>query len=255
MLRIEREGDIVLWTLDRPEAKNALSGELLGRLAQAIERAGADPTVRAAILTGAGGAFASGGDLRELRDKSSPADAAMLSDVGEQVCRRIGELPFPVVAAIPGVAIGGGAELAIACDLRIADVSARICLKQARMGATTAWGTLPRLCALVGPATAARLLYTAQQTSASAALVLGLVDEVAQDGAALLTALAWCSDIAAGSPRAIAETKALLRAASASFYASMRALEREAFVRTWSSADHAEAMAAYFERRPPRWPG
>ena len=90
MLRIEREGDVLVWTLDRPEAKNALSAELLGKLVAAMNAAAADATVRAAILTGAGNAFASGGDLRELRDKSSAADAAALSDAGERVCRRIG---------------------------------------------------------------------------------------------------------------------------------------------------------------------
>jgi enoyl-CoA hydratase len=253
VLRIEREGATLVWTLDRPQAKNALSGELLGRLEDAIRSAAADATVRAAVLTGAGGVFASGGDLRELRDRSSPDDAAMLSDVGERVCRALGDLPFPVVAALPGVAIGGGAELALACDLRVAEDRARICFKQVRMGATTAWGSLPRLCALVGPSAAARILFTAQELTAVDARMCGLVDQVAEDGAGVVTALAWCSDVAAGAPGAVAETKALLRAAASSFYDSMRALERAAFVRTWSSPEHVEAMAAYFERRPPHW--
>jgi enoyl-CoA hydratase len=253
VLRTDRERDIVVWTLDRPEAKNALSGELLRALTAAIEAAGADTSVRAAILTGAGGAFASGGDLRELRDKSTPADAALLSDVGEHVCRRIGELPFPVIAALSGVAIGGGAELAVACDMRIADDSARICFKQVRMGASTAWGSSPRLISLVGPSAAARLLFTAQELTAVDARAMGLVDFVAEEGASVVTALAWCTDVAAGARNAIAETKALLRASSASFYAHARSIEREAFIRTWSSPEHSEAMAAYFERRPARF--
>ena len=253
MLRIEREGSAVVWTLDRPHAKNALSGELLGRLREAILGASSDASVRAAVLTGAGGAFASGGDLRELRDKTSPADAGALSDAGEEVCRLLGDLPFPVVAAIPGVAIGGGAELALACDLRVAEDRARICFKHARMGATTSWGSLPRLCALVGPGAAARILFTAQELTALDARMCGLVDHVAENGASVVTALAWCADVAAAAPRAVAETKALLRAAGAAFYDQTRALERAAFVRTWSSAEHAEAMAAYFERRPPHW--
>jgi enoyl-CoA hydratase len=253
VLRTDRERDIVVWTLDRAEAKNALSGELLRALAEAIEAAGADTGVRAAILTGAGGAFASGGDLRELRDKSTPADAALLSDVGEHVCRRIGELPFPVIAALSGVAIGGGAELAVACDMRIADDSARICFKQVRMGATTAWGSSARLISLVGPSAAARLLFTAQELTAVDARAMGLVDFVAEDGASVVTALAWCTDVAAGARNAIAEMKALLRASNASFYANARTVEREAFIRTWSSPEHAEAMAAYFERRPARF--
>lgn len=253
MLRIDRQDAVVVWTLDRPEAKNALSAELLQKLGAAIENASSDPTIRAAILTGSGDAFASGGDLRELRDKGSPTDAAVLTDAGEYVCRRIGELAFPVIAAIRGVAIGGGAELAVACDLRIADPNARICFKQVRMGATTAWGTLPRLVNLVGPSTSARLLFTAHEVAAPEAHSLGLVDFVSEADSAVLTAHAWCADIASGARIAIAETKALLRSAQAPFYAHTRALEREAFIRTWSSAEHAEAMTAYFERRPPRF--
>lgn len=253
MLRIEREGSVAVWTLDRPKAKNALNAELVALLLAAIESAGADESVRAAILTGAGGVFASGGDLHELRDKSSARDAAALSDMGEHLCRRIGELPFPVIAALPGPAIGGGAELAIACDMRIAEQTARICFKQARMGVTTAWGSLPRLVSLVGPSHAARVLFTAQEISAVDARAMGLVDFVADPDACVVTALAWCTDITAAPRAAIAEAKALLRAAAAPLHAHTRPLEREAFIRTWSSADHAEAMAAYFERRQPRW--
>ena len=122
------------------------------------------------------------------------------------------------------------------------------------MGATTAWGSLPRLVALVGPSAAARILYTAQELGAADARACGLVDFVAENGHGVATAHAWCADIAAGAPNAIAEMKTLLRAAGAGFYAHMRTLERDAFIRTWSSPEHAEAMTAYFERRPSNWP-
>ncbi len=257
MLRTEREGSaqsgILVWTLDRPEAKNALSAELVAKLRAAIDSARADATVRAAVLTGARGVFASGGDLRELRKKSTREDAAELSDIGEALCRSLSELSFPVIAAITGHAIGGGAELALACDMRVAEPNARICFKQARMGVTTAWGSLPRLVALVGPSRAARLLFTSQEIAAPDAHAMGLVDWVADADACVATALAWCADIVASPRDAIAEAKTLLHRASAPFYQSARALERDAFIRTWSSDDHAEAMTAYFERRPPRW--
>jgi len=253
MLRVTRDETTAIWTLDRPEAKNALSGALLEALATAINDAANDPSIRAAILTGEGGAFASGGDLRELRGRSNAEDAATLSDVGEYVCRRIGELPFPVLAVLPGVAFGGGAELAVACDLRIAEERARICFKQVRMGVTPAWGTIPRLVALVGPSAAARLLYTAQEINVGEARAMGLLDYVAEPGAAMATAIAWCTDIAAGSPLAVTETKRLLRTAGDLNYQALRHLERDAFVRTWSGADHEEAMEAYFSRRPPAW--
>ncbi len=253
MLRTAREGNVVVWTLDRPKAKNALNAALATELANAIESAGADETVRAAIITGAHGVFASGGDLHELRDKNSPEEAAALSDMGEQLCRRIGELPFPVIAALSGPAIGGGAELALACDMRIAEQTARICFKQSRMGVTTAWGSLPRLVSLVGPSHAARVLLTSQEISAVDARAMGLVDFVSDPDQCVLTAHAWCADVRAAPRSAIAEMKALLRAAAAPFYAHVRSMERASFIRTWSGADHAEAMAAYFERRPPGW--
>ena len=252
MLRVEREGSIVVWTIDRPEAKNALDHGTLNELVDAVGDAGRDRTVRAAVLTGAGHTFVSGGDLRELRDKNSPQDAERFSELGFELCRAMAELPFPVVGALPGPAIGGGAELALACDLRVADLRAKIAFKQVRLGVTTAWGTVPRLVAAVGAGVAARLLYTAHEVGAAEAKLIGLVDEVTENGLARTTALAWASDIAQGSPQAIADMKRIVREATASS-PEVRALERQLFVNTWSGADHREAVEAYFERRAPRW--
>lgn len=252
MLVIERQGAIVIWTIDRPRARNALDHATLSALVDAVADAGRDTTVRAVILTGAGHTFVSGGDLRELRDKSSPQDAERFSDLGWELTRAMSELAVPIVCALPGPAIGGGAELALACDMRIADTRAIFSFKQVRMGVTTAWGTVPRLVSLVGAGTAARLLYAGHDVSAEDAKLVGLVDEVTEDGLARARALAWASDIAEGSPRAIADMKRLLRASTATAV-DVRALERQRFVHTWSSADHAEAVEAYFEKRPPRW--
>ena len=252
MLHVEREGPVVIWTIDRPGAKNALDHATLNELVDAVGEAGRDATLRAAILTGAGHAFVSGGDLRELRDKSSPRDADRFSELGFDLCRAMTELPFPIICALPGPAIGGGAELALACDLRVADVRTKISFKQVRMGVTTAWGTVPRLIAAVGAGIAARLLYTAHEVGAAEAKLLGLVDEVTENGLARTTALAWALDIAQGSPKAIADMKRLVREASASA-PEVRALERQLFMDTWSGPDHREAVEAYFERRVPEW--
>ncbi len=251
MLHVERQGGVVVWTVDRPGAKNALDHATLAKLTSEIRAAANDRDVRAAIITGAGDVFVSGGDLRELRGRHSVADAEHLSDAGYALTSAVAEAPFPVIAALAGPAIGGGAELAIACDLRIAEVRARIGFKQVRMGVTTAWGSVPRLVALVGAGTAARLLYSAQEVAAPEAKLLGLFDEVTENGLARTTALAWASEIALGSPKAIAETKRLVRQTVASD--EVRALERKAFVATWSGADHRDAVEAYFQRRAPRW--
>lgn len=250
MLHVEREGAVIVWTIDRPEAKNALDHATLNALTAAVKDAGRDRTARAAVLTGAGEAFVSGGDLRELRDKNTPHDAERFSELGFELCRAMAGLPFPIVCALPGPAIGGGAELALACDLRVADARARIAFKQVRMGVTTAWGTIPRLVAAVGAGTAARLLYAAHEVDAAEAKRIGLVEEVTDNGLARTTALAWASDIAQGSPQAIADMKRLVRETTAR---DVRALERQLFVETWSGSDHREAVEAYFARRPPVW--
>jgi enoyl-CoA hydratase/carnithine racemase len=252
MLKVERDGSFVVWTISRPEAKNALNAQTLTDLANAADYASKDRSVRAVILTGAGGTFASGGDLRELRDQTTTDHAARFADAGFHVAEAIARLHVPVIAAMAGVAFGGGAELAVACDLRIADMSTKISFKQARMGVTTAWGTLPKLVSIVGPSMAARMLYTSHEVSATEAKITRLVDDVVANGTALATAIAWAYDIAQGSPSAIAEMKSLLQIAT-SATPMMREAERDRFIATWVGADHTEAMNAFFERRAPVW--
>lgn len=252
MLVVERQGAVAIWTIARPEAKNALDHATLNELIDAVAEAGRDRSVRAVVLTGEGHTFVSGGDLRELRGKNTPQDAERFSDLGWDLTRAMSELPVPIVCAMPGPAIGGGAELALACDMRVADLRAKISFKQVRMGVTTAWGTVPRLVALVGVGTAARLLYTSHEVAAAEAKLLGLVDEVTENGLARTTALAWASDIAEASPRAVAEMKRLVRETVATTH-DVRAIERQLFVDTWSGADHNEAVEAYFERRAAKW--
>jgi len=253
MLRVERiSRGVALFTLDRPAAKNALDEATLTGLVAALDQAEQDRELRAVVLTGAGRAFSSGADLRDAREIVSEDDAARFSDAGEAICRRIEALPVPVIAALPGVAFGGGAELALACDMRVADAAARISFKQVRTAVTTSWGTLARLVSVVGYGTASRLLLTAHEVSAMEARVLRLVDHVTeQDGECLALALAWASDVELGSPSAVAAMKSLLVESRRANYDRLRPHEREAFVATWTGADHREAVAAYFERRAP----
>lgn len=252
MLRVEKTGGIGIWTIDRPEAKNAINADVLHALGRALDEAERDPTLRALVLTGSGAAFSAGADLREAREIKTPEDAARFSDAGEAICARLEALPVPVIAALPGVAFGGGAELALACDMRVADANARISFKQVRMAVTTSWGTLARLVSVVGHGTASRLLMTAHEVGAMEARVLRLVDHVTErDGECKALALAWASDIELGSPTAVASMKALLMTARRASYDRLRPHEREEFVANWVGADHREAVAAYFERRAP----
>ncbi len=250
MLRVERTGqDLAVWTIDRPQAKNALDRATLAALLDAAEAARGDRDLRAVVLTGAGDAFVSGGDLRELRGQNGAQEAETFADAGARLCAALEGLPVPVLAAIPGPAFGGGAELALACDVRIGDPRARISFRQARMGVTTAWGTVGRLVATVGRSAAARLLYTAQEIEAEAAAAMGLLDAVSAPGGSVALALAWGGDIARGSPSAVAAMKAILRDARP----DLAALERARFVETWTGPDHVEAVEAHFGKRAPVW--
>jgi enoyl-CoA hydratase len=249
---VERQGEIAVWTLARPDAKNALDTSTFLDLQRAIAEASADRTLRAVVLTGEGDTFASGGDLRELRSATTREHAAQLADMGRQVCDGLGALPVPVIAALPGPAIGGGAELAMACDVRVADARAMLCFKHARMAVTTAWGVLPRLVGLVGHGTASRLLLMGHEIDAYEALRLGLVDTVTEKGACVARAIAWALDATQGAPGAVAELKSLLRDAIGATN-ELRARERDRFVTTWTSDDHREAVEAFFASRAPRW--
>ena len=249
-------GGIELWTIHRPEVRNAVDFATFDALLAAAARAARDPALRAVVLTGAGTTFVSGGDLRELRDLLSRRDATRIAETGRRACDALRSLPVPVIAALPGPAIGGGAELAVACDVRIADPSARLSFKHARMAVTTAWGTLPKLVSMVGHGTASRLLLAGHELDAAEALRVGLVDAIAEPGRLLETAVAWASDVAKGAPGAVASLKALLRDASdlpAPAAKTRRAHELKLFQQAWAGGDHHEAVEAFFANRPPEW--
>jgi enoyl-CoA hydratase/carnithine racemase len=153
---------------------------------------------------------------------------------------------------MPGPAIGGGAELAMACDLRVADPRTILSFRHGRMAVTTAWGLLPKLVATVGPGAASRLLLAGHEIDAPEASRLGLVDAVSEPGASLAEALAWARDVERASPGAVASLKALL-ADAVRPSARHRARERERFTSAWTGPDHHEAVEAFFARRAPRW--
>jgi enoyl-CoA hydratase/carnithine racemase len=253
-LRRERHGAIAVWTLDRADKKNALDWATLFALDSALDAARYDPVLRAVVLTGAGDSFASGLDLDELRARRSPEQVARLHDLGRRVCDGIAQLRVPVIAALPGPAIGGGAELALACDVRIADPGAALTFKHVRMGVTPGWGTLPKLVAMIGHGAATRLLLVGHDAPAADAHRLGLVDAIAPAGESLATALAWGQDVARGAPIAVAEVKAMLRDALGLSH-EQRVRERERFLMTCATDDHGCAIDAFFTRMPPVWQG
>lgn len=180
---VSREGALLRVTLNRPEKRNPLSRAILARLREIFEAHAADQRLALAVLTGAGEkSFAAGGDLRDLEQVRTIDEARSLFDLGNGAFNAIRNFPVPVVAALNGMAIGGGAELSVACDLRIAAAHATIGFVQGRLNISTAWGGGSDLAAIVGPARALQLLAGSGVLGAADALAAGLVDAVAPEG-------------------------------------------------------------------------
>jgi len=177
------EGPLLRVTLNRPQKRNPLSRGVLARLREIFEAHAADTSLCIALLSGAGDkSFAAGGDLRDLEQVTTPEDARALYDLGNRAFHAIRGFPVPVVAALNGIAIGGGAELAVACDLRIAAAQAKIGFVQGTLNISSAWGGGNDLVAIVGPARGLRLMAEATVLGAREAMGAGLVDLVADEG-------------------------------------------------------------------------
>lgn len=254
-LRLETADAVATITLDRPDALNALTVALKEELLVAFERVAADPAVRAVILTGAGRAFCAGQDLRErLQPDAAPLDTEIRVRYNPLI-RAMRGLPKPIVAAINGIAAGAGASLAFACDIRIAAEGASFLLAFGRVGLIPDSGATWLLPRLVGGAKAAELALTAEPLSAVDAERFGLVARVVPADALLAESHALAARLAAGAPRALALTK---RALDQGWKATLEEqLETEALLQgqAGATADHAEGIAAFLERRPPRFSG
>jgi enoyl-CoA hydratase len=222
----------------------------MDELETAVSRAEHNSDLRALILTGAGhDAFISGGDLRYFQTLVTDRQVQEMLLVMNRLLRRIENLPVPVIAAVNGYAIGGGTEVALACDLRIAAEEARFIFRQVDIGLMTAWGGGQRLQRLVGPARASRLLLTGETVSASDALTLGLVDRVVPQPKLLSEARAMAGRIAAKPPQAIRAMKlALVQGRNMPLQAGL-ALEMRLFRNLWRSKEHDEAVASILEKR------
>ena len=254
------EDGIVVVTVDRPEAANALTLSMQSALAETLVAVVDAASTRVVVLTGAGDrAFVAGADLRELAGPGiapdGPPDGARVAGSLHDALERLASGPVPAVAALNGAAMGGGSEIAVSCDFRIAAANAVISFRQVTMGLVTGWGGAGRLLRLVGPARARRLLLLGESIPADEALRLGLVDELVPPGEALPAALALARRLAALPPLAVGGMKQFLARLPSLDPAEARALEEETFTRLWASEDRQEAMRAFLERRRPVWRG
>lgn len=251
ILTAEVANGVLYVTLNRPERHNALSRATIAELAEVFALFAQDETLSVAVLTGAGDkSFAAGGDLKDLEAVRTEDDAAAMSRETRAAFDRIRTFPVPVVAALNGTAVGGGAELACACDFRIAALRAKIGFVQSKMGLTTGWGGGLDLAAIVGSQAALRLTLTAEILDPSAALAIGLYDAVAEEGA-LEAAVTIMTDRFRALPRPVlASFKLLNRALRAGAdRAALETLETDMFARSWVGQPHWDAVAAFNARR------
>lgn len=236
----EREPGAVWITLDRAHKHNALARPVLAALAAAVTEAGSRSDVRYVVVTGAGERyFAAGGDLKELASvRDEVAVMAMMEEAGAAL-ESIRHCPVPVLAYLNGDAIGGGAELALACDMRMQGANARIGFIQAKLGITSAWGGGPDLFRLVGPAHATRMMSRCELVEAQQALACGLADVVVSDGAEGKDIAAFTKPLLACPPQVLRGIKAQgIASRQGLSWQAHRAVEQQHLIQTWLHDDH-----------------
>jgi len=257
-VRIERDGPVGTVWLDRPEKLNAFAGTMREEIAEAIDELGDDEGIRAIVITGEGRGFCAGADvnyLDELVAEKNEDDFAALLESGERVVRSIRALPVPVIAAINGPAAGGGANLALACDLRIMADTATIGQTFVRIGLHPDWGGTFFLPRLVGEARALELMWSGRMVGAEEALAIGLVHRVVPADRLRDEAAEWARRMAAAPPIAVARIKAAVHESLDADLDAMLAREMESQLECFRSEDATRGLFAFRNKETPRFEG
>ena len=258
MIRTETNDHITTITLDRPEKLNAFSGTMREDLVAALRAAGDDPTCRVVVITGAGRAFCAGGDVDYMAGLQKEGDVVRfrkLLDAGRDVVTQISEMAKPVIASVNGIAAGAGCNLALACDYRIASDTAKLGETFVRIGLQPDWGGTWFLPRLIGPGRALEMMMTGRMVDAAEALAIGLVDRVVPADALVEETAKLARAIAQGPPLAVAGIKRALAASRTNPLRAQLNLEAEHQTESFLSRDAGEGMAAFFEKRPPKFEG
>jgi len=254
-LRVEDRGNIRILTIDKEAQLNVLSRALVAELAQQARKAAVEAGVRAVIVTGAGTrAFCAGANLKERQGWTEDDVRHWLVELDAGM-REIERCAKPWVAAVNGLALGGGCELALACDLRVLDPSAHIGLTETKIGVIPGGGGTVRLPRVVGIGRAKDLILTARRVDAQEALQLGLANRISAAGDSVSAALALAGEIAANAPIAVAAAKMSIDEAWDLPIDAALERERLHYEKPLLSEDRLEGLKAFAEKRPPRWKG
>ncbi|TRY24891.1 enoyl-CoA hydratase [Brevibacillus sp. LEMMJ03] len=252
---LRKEGAVGVLTLNRPEVYNCLNLETLFTLRRLIAEIDADREIRAVIVTGAGEkAFCSGADLKERRTMTDLQVQLYIRTIRDTFSE-LERLPKPVIAAINGVALGGGTELALACDLRVISESAQMGLTETSLGIIPGAGGTQRLPRLIGKGKAKELIFTARRVHAEEALAIGLVNRTAPPDQVMASALALAEEMAANAPLALAQAKFAIDYGMEADLATGLAMESSAYQVLIPTRDRLEGLEAFREKRKPVYRG
>ncbi len=252
VLEVCEDRGVVTLRLNRPQVKNAVDGELMTLLDKQVQELSGRQDLVAVILCAAGGeSFCSGGDLVWMREFDTPEKGVEMSRRMQGILQRLATLPAPVIGVLGGYALGGGTEVALACDLRVMEEHAFLQFKQARVGVMSGWGGGARLLRLVGYARAMDLFTSCRRVLPAEALELGLATQVVATGSGEQEATVLADSFRKASGRSIRTIKSYLQEAVMLDQVAAAALEAERFREVWCSPEHGEAMAAFRDKRRP----
>ena len=253
-MRLKKEDNIAIITMDRPEALNAINSKVLSDLNNIICEIEKDDKVKAVIITGEGKSFVAGADIKEMMTKS-PIEAREFTYLGQNVFKALENLNKPTIAAINGVALGGGCELALACDIIIASKKARLGFPEVGLGIHPGFGGTQRLPRLIGKSRAKQLIFTADILNAQQAERMGLVNRVVPPELLIEKAKDIAKKIARQAPIAIRQAKSAINKGSEMDLNTGLDFEVESVSMTFSTKDKDEGMKAFIERRKPKFQG
>lgn len=253
LLLTEEIGAVRSLTINRPDQLNALNQELISQLDHQLKIAASDASIRVMVLSGAGGkAFAAGADIKELQSLT-PLQAVELSRRTQAMMQRIRDIPIPVIAAVNGFALGGGLELALACDFIFASEKSVLGLVESELGLIPGYGGVGRLVDRIGESQAREALYTARKFTAEESLAIGLVNRVLPESELTDTAMSVAQEIADKSRGSIGALKSLFEATRGCSAATIATLEQSAFGLAFADPDAQEGILAFIEKRRPRF--
>ncbi|MGE0046632.1 MAG: enoyl-CoA hydratase/isomerase family protein [Hyphomonadaceae bacterium] len=259
LIEVSRDGAIAIVTLNRPERRNAISNEMMEELIGVANAFAADEATRAIIVCGKGSDFSVGADLKQPRFQGTDQPSLLLrrrqTELGSQLMRAILEIHQPTICAIQGVATGGAACIATACDFRVGATNARIGYGEVKIGINLMWNAAPLCLHLVGPSRAKQMIMSGKLYNAATMERWGFLDEVVEEGALMERARAWAEEYAALPPIAVQMIKKSLNHLSGALDRAIMHMDADQWLLASQSEDMREAVSAFFEKRKPTFKG